>query len=81
MTREEIEQRTKEIMSGVFGIDADAIPADASNETIPNWDSLQHVTLTMALEQEFGVQFKIEDAFAMTTLPAICDAVQRIAAG
>jgi acyl carrier protein len=47
----------REIMAQVFQIDADTITADTSPETVERWDSLKHMQLIMALEDEFGVEF------------------------
>ena len=33
----------------------------ASPETIPTWDSLQHLNLVLALEEEFRIQFTPEE--------------------
>ena len=33
----------------------------SSPETIPTWDSLQHLNLVLALEQEFRIQFTPEE--------------------
>lgn len=68
-------------MANLFGIAAESIGDNASMESIENWDSLQHVTLVMALEQEFGVQLDVEDAFAMTDFRKICQSLERAAKG
>jgi acyl carrier protein len=33
----------------------------SSPETVPTWDSLQHLNLVLALEQEFRIQFTPEE--------------------
>lgn len=33
----------------------------SSPDTIPTWDSLQHLNLVLALEQEFRIQFTPEE--------------------
>lgn len=50
----------KEIMAQVFRIDAGSITPDTSPETVANWDSLKHMQLIMALEDEFGIEFPDE---------------------
>lgn len=50
----------KEIMAQVFQIDTETITADTSPETVERWDSLKHMQLIMALEDEFGVEFPDE---------------------
>ena len=47
--------KIKEVMSAVFEIPVESIVDDASSDNIENWDSLRHLNLILALEEEFGV--------------------------
>ena len=47
--------KIKQIMSAVFEIPVDSIADGASSDNIENWDSLRHLNLILALEEEFGV--------------------------
>ena len=49
------------IFSDVFQVPREQVKADSSPDTIANWDSLQHLNLVLALEQEFNVQFTPEE--------------------
>jgi acyl carrier protein len=51
------EQKLKEVLSRIFNVNPDMITEDASPDTIENWDSLRHMNLVLALEEEFGVEF------------------------
>ena len=51
------EQKLKEVLSRIFNISLDMIAEDASPDTIENWDSLRHMNLVLALEEEFNVEF------------------------
>jgi acyl carrier protein len=50
-------EKIKSIMGAVFGIDPKTISNDASIENVEQWDSLKHISLVIALEQEFGIVF------------------------
>ena len=52
-----IEVRIKQVMSDVFNIDINSINDTSSPDNIENWDSLKHMNLIIALEEEFGVIF------------------------
>ncbi|MND08480.1 hypothetical protein D3C83_311020 [compost metagenome] len=43
--------------------------------TIPQWDSMGHMTLILALEQEFGVAFESYQIADLTSVPAIVAAL------
>ena len=66
-----MEQKVKKIMSQVFRVTEDQIKEGASPATIGHWDSLAHMNLIVALEEEFGVQFQVEEIIQMTSLEAI----------
>jgi acyl carrier protein len=53
--------RVQTVFSDVFQIAREQVRPDSSPDTIPNWDSLQHLNLVLALEQEFQVQFTPEE--------------------
>jgi len=51
------EQRLKEVLSRIFNVSLATITEEASPDTIENWDSLRHMNLVLALEEEFDVEF------------------------
>ena len=54
-------KRVQQIMADVFSIPIAQIDLESSADTIETWDSLQHLTFVLAVEQEFGVQFTPEE--------------------
>lgn len=71
--------RIKLVMSQIFAIDAESITMNSSPETVERWDSLKHMQLIMALEDEFGIQFPDEVIPELVSFAAICDAVRELA--
>jgi acyl carrier protein len=59
------EIRIKEIMSIVFGVDIASITDDASPDNIPDWDSLHHMNLIVALEEAFNIEFTDDQIIEM----------------
>jgi acyl carrier protein len=53
--------KIKQVMSAVFEIPVESIADDASSDNIENWDSLRHLNLVLALEDEFGVSIPDEE--------------------
>ena len=53
--------RIKQVMSAVFEIPVESITGDASSDNIENWDSLRHLNLILALEEEFSVSIPDEE--------------------
>jgi acyl carrier protein len=71
MSDPKIRERVKSIMAGVFGIPAARIPDDATIETLPEWDSLGHLEVMLALEMEYGVALPTETMIELVSLQAI----------
>ena len=56
-----MEDRIKKVMSAVFEVPIKEINDKSSPDTIESWDSLKHMNLVVALEEEFDVHFNDED--------------------
>lgn len=58
---ERVDERLKKVMSAVFEVPVEKINEDSSSDTIDNWDSLRHLNLILALEEEFEVEIPDEE--------------------
>lgn len=65
------EDTLKQVMATLLTVDVSAIDQDASMDTIPTWDSLRHMNLVLALEEEFKVSIPDEDAGNITSYKLI----------
>ena len=62
-----MEDRIKNVMAAVFELSVDKINDDASPDTIESWDSLKHMNLIIALEEEFNIVIPDEEVGNMLT--------------
>lgn len=65
------ENTLKQVMATLLNVDVTSIDAEASMDTIPTWDSLRHMNLVLALEDEFKVSIPDEDAANITSYKLI----------
>jgi acyl carrier protein len=65
------EDTLKDVMATVLEIAADSINDDTSMDTVEAWDSIKHMNLVLAIEEEFGVSIPDEDAANITSSPLI----------
>jgi acyl carrier protein len=65
------EDTLKDVMAAVLGISADSINDDTCMDTVQAWDSIKHMNLVLAIEEEFGVSIPDEDAANITSYPLI----------
>lgn len=68
------EQRLRKIVISVLGVPEESVE-DASVDTAPSWDSITHMNLIMAVEQEFGVRFAAGDMLDLDSFARLRDAV------
>ena len=64
-----------QIAADVFGKDVKLLGADSSPEQVETWDSVQHLTLVLALEAKYGIEFGPEEMERMKTLGDIANLV------
>jgi acyl carrier protein len=70
-----MKDKIKEIMSLVFSIPADSIKDDASTQNLENWDSLNHMNLVVALEQEFQIRFEDDEIIKIVSFNEVANNV------
>ena len=54
-------ERTRAIVADIFELPLERILPESSPDTIETWDSIHHLNMVLALEQEFGIQFSPEE--------------------
>lgn len=48
------------VVSQVLGVPVDGLSEESSRETVEYWDSLKHIELILAIEEEFNILFTDE---------------------
>jgi acyl carrier protein len=65
--------RVRSIAADVLEVPATKIAPESSPETIDTWDSVHHLNLVLALEQEFDLQFDPEEIDQMNDIQHILE--------
>ena len=71
-----MENRIKKVMGDIFNIDVNSINDKSSSDSIENWDSLKHMNLLGALEEEFDVEFDDVDLENLLNFQLIYTAIR-----
>ena len=66
-----MEDKINEVISNIFGTPLNEINGQSSPDTIENWDSINHMKLITALEEEFDVEFTDEEILEMQNVKLI----------
>lgn len=72
----EILDRVLHMMADIFGVAADQMNPQSSPDNVETWDSIKHLELVMALEQEFGVQFSPEEIEQLLSVELVASLVE-----
>ena len=65
------EDALKCVIGSVLDVDPSTIGPESSSDTITGWDSLKHMNLVIALEEEFGVSIPDDEAANITSYALI----------
>jgi acyl carrier protein len=71
MTGEAILAVLTRILRDLLLSDAISLTMETSREDIPDWDSFSYLNFIVAVENEFGVKFKIADIESFANVGAI----------
>ncbi len=65
------EQKLKRTLSEVFGVPEESINEETSKDSVEAWDSLKHLNLVLAIEEQFDVSLSEEQSLEIMSFPLI----------
>ena len=77
MSREEIYERLNEVFRDVFDDDEITVEDDTTAADVDGWDSLMHITLMDAVEEEFDIRFDMKTVVKMKNVGEMVDVIER----
>ena len=75
MTREEVYEKLNEVFRDVFEDDEITVNDETTSADIEDWDSLEHINLVNAIEQEFGIKFSMGQVVTMKNVGEMVDII------
>ncbi len=57
-----------EVVAGILKIETGILSEESNALNTPNWDSLRHIELMLAVETAFGVRFTMPEMVSMQNL-------------
>ena len=75
MSREEVFERLTEVFADVFDDEEIELTDSTTSDDIEDWESLEHVNLIIAVEQEFGIKFTMGEVTGMKNVGAMVDII------
>lgn len=75
MSREEVFVKLNEVFQDVFDDESIEVSEATTSNDIEDWDSLEHINLIAAVEQEFGVKFNMGQVVTMKNVGEMADII------
>jgi acyl carrier protein len=75
MTEPNTEDKLFAILSSLLNVPREQLSCESSRKTIQQWDSLKHMHLVMALEEEFGIEFDDGEVSNLASAAALLDSI------
>ena len=75
MTREEVYETLNGVFQDVFDDESIEVHDETTSDDIEDWDSLEHINLIAAVEQEFGVKFNMGQVVSMKNVGEMVDSI------
>ncbi|MGO9085604.1 MAG: acyl carrier protein [Candidatus Sulfotelmatobacter sp.] len=66
-----MDQRIAEVFSAVFQVSPEQVTDSLSPQDVTGWDSLGHVRLVAQLQEQFGVEFEVDEIMRMENVAEI----------
>ena len=75
MNREEVFKRLDEVFQEVFDDESIHVTDSTTADDIEDWDSLEHINLVVAIENEFGIKFNMGEVTKMKNVGEMVDII------
>ena len=76
MSRDEIFTRLNEVFQDVFGDNDITVTDETTAADVEGWDSLRHITLLAAVEDEFDIEFSMGQTVKMKNVGEMVDYIE-----
>ena len=77
MNEKHIYERLNEVFRDVFDDEDITVNADTTADDIDDWDSIEHINLVGAVEDEFGLRFKMGEVSGMKNVGEMVDIIMK----
>ena len=77
MNEKQIYERLNEVFRDVFDDEDITVNADTTADDIDDWESIEHINLVGAVEDEFGLRFKMGEVSGMKNVGEMVDIIMK----
>lgn len=73
--------RLQDVVAGVLCVPSESVTDDVGFGVTPEWDSVNHISLMLAIEEAYGITLSDDEVVELTTVGAIRSHLARGARG
>ena len=76
MEKSKIYERLNVVFRDIFDDDTISVNENTTSNDIEDWDSLEHINLIVAIEQEFGIKFNMNEVTTMKNVGEMVNIIE-----
>jgi acyl carrier protein len=74
----DVQEKVIQVVVNIFQVSPDKISTKTTSGDVEKWDSLNHINMIFALEQEFDIRYDQEQVVSMLSVGEIVDATKGV---
>ena len=67
----DVQEKVIQVLANILQVSPDNISTETTSDDVAKWDSLNHMNMILALEQEFGIRYDQEQMVDMLSVEEI----------
>lgn len=75
MEKQKIYSMLDEVFQDVFDDESIHVTPETTADDIEDWDSLEHINLVVAVENKFGIKFKMSEVVSFHNVGEMADVI------
>lgn len=75
MSRKQVYERLNNVFRDIFDDETITLTDSTTSNDIDDWDSLEHINLIVAVENEFEIKFKMNEVIEMANVGEMVDII------
>jgi acyl carrier protein len=77
LTREDLLAKVRDILAEVVDDDMLKLSETTTADDVPEWDSINHVKLLIAIESDFGFRFETDEVRGLANVGELIDLIEK----
>ncbi len=74
----DVQEKVIQVLVNILQVSPEKISTKTTSDDVEKWDSLNHINMIQALEQEFGVRYDEEQVVSMLSVGEIIKATNEM---